>query len=176
MGYKSVKWRERVLRTIFLMLATGWLGAAWAAPPSLEMRDLDGDLHRLSDYRGKWVVVNYWATWCPPCLDELPELGDFHERHKDRDAVVLGVNMEEIDRDELARFVDEQFITFPIFPGNMGMETVGPVPGLPTTFLVGPDGRRVARRLGGVTAGQLEEYIDAHQSGTNPDVAVAGFK
>ncbi len=163
-----------MLRTIVLFLATAGFATAWAAAPSLEMRDLDGELHRLSDYRGKWIIVNYWATWCPPCLEELPELVQFHERHKARDAVVLGVNMEEIGQDELERFVDEQFITFPVFPGHMGMDTVGPVPGLPTTFLVGPDGKMVARRLGRVTTEQLEEYIGTHQAADGSDVVLAG--
>ena len=60
------------------------------------MPDLSGKMRSLEDYRGKWVIVNYWATWCPPCQEEIPDLVDFHDSHKDTDAVVLGVNFEDI--------------------------------------------------------------------------------
>lgn len=59
-----------------------------AAEPDYAPRDYKGVEHRLSDYRGKWVVMNFWATWCPPCLEEIPELAKFHAEHKDKDAVV----------------------------------------------------------------------------------------
>ena len=72
-----------------------------------ELAGLEGKRHKLSDYRGKWVVVNYWATWCPPCLEEMPELEMFHNNHKDKDAIVLGVNLEKIDAALLRGFVAE---------------------------------------------------------------------
>jgi peroxiredoxin len=139
-----------------LLLLTG--GAA--ANPDFTLLDLDGKTHRLSDYRGKWVVVNYWATWCPPCLEEIPELVDFHDRHKDLDAVVLGVNMEQVTLDKLRQFVEEYFISYPVLPGTPSMATVGPVRGLPTTYLVAPDGRVVARQVGGITAAGIETFIN----------------
>ncbi|MEW8429404.1 MAG: TlpA family protein disulfide reductase, partial [gamma proteobacterium symbiont of Ctena orbiculata] len=68
--------------------------SAAAETVDFELPGLDGKRYRLSDYRGKWVLVNYWATWCPSCREELPELEVFHNNHKDTDAVVLGVAME----------------------------------------------------------------------------------
>ncbi len=62
---------------------------------NLPYTDLEGQSANLSDYRGRWVVANYWATWCPPCREEIPDLVLFHDQHKDRDAVVIGFNMEE---------------------------------------------------------------------------------
>lgn len=126
--------------------------------------DLQGKIHKLSDYRGKWVLVNYWATWCPPCLEELPELEIFHNNNKDKRAVVLGINMEEIDLAELQDFVEDQFVSYPILKGgeNPG-EPLGKVPGLPTSFLVTPRGEVVARQVGTVTAKGLETFIDNYE-------------
>lgn len=140
---------------LILLLLTGGV----AASPDFTLLDIDGKQHRLSDYRGKWVVVNYWATWCPPCLEEIPELVDFHDRHKNHDAVVLGVSMEQVAPDKLRQFVEENFVSYPVLPGSPAMDTVGPVPGLPTTYLVAPDGRLVARQVGGITAAGIETFI-----------------
>jgi thiol-disulfide isomerase/thioredoxin len=145
-----------------LAFVTALLWSAVAAASSgvdFTLKGLDGKEHSLSDYRGKWVVVNYWATWCPPCLEEIPELIIFHENHKDKDAVVLGVNMEDIPKEKLADFVEENFITYPVLRHEPGMTAVGPVPGLPTTYLVSPDGKVVGRKLGGITSEDLESYI-----------------
>lgn len=143
-----------------LLLTLLLLAGSAVANPDFTLLDIDGKQHRLSDYRGKWVVVNYWATWCPPCLEEIPELVDFHDRHKDRDAVVLGVNMETVTADKLRQFVEENFVSYPVLPGSPTMDTVGPVRGLPTTYLVAPDGRLVARQVGGITAAGIETFIN----------------
>lgn len=127
--------------------------------------DLNGRVHQLSEYRGKWVVVNYWATWCPPCLEELPELEVFHVNNAESTAVVLGVNMEAIGRDALRAFVEEQFLSFPILvAGPEPRELLGQVPGLPTTYLINPRGVVVARQVGPITAKALEKYIASHKS------------
>ena len=134
--------------------------AAVAEPVDFELPGLDGKSYRLSDYRGKWVLVNYWATWCPPCREELPELEVFHNNHKDKDAVVLGVAMERIDPPRLKSFVDEQFLSYPILLTKPAARTeLGRVPGLPTSFLVNPKGELVARQVGPVTLEDLESFI-----------------
>jgi thiol-disulfide isomerase/thioredoxin len=145
---------------VFALFSLMLLGTAHAGSEvDFTLEGVDGREYSLSDYRGKWVVVNYWATWCPPCLEEIPELVHFHEQHKDKDAVVLGVNMEDIDKDALAQFVEENFITYPVLRQKPGMTAVGPVPGLPTTYLVSPEGEVVGRKLGGITAEDIDTYI-----------------
>lgn len=139
--------------------------AGFAEPVDYQLPDLNGETQSLADYRGKWVVVNYWATWCPPCQEEMPDLVDFHERHKDKDAVVIGINYEDIGQKQLAAFVDSFLISYPIWRSEPVASTpLGDIPGLPTTFIISPDGTPVARQVGPVTAEHLEAYIKKKQS------------
>lgn len=137
--------------------------AAQAQAVDFTLPDLRGVEHKLSDYRGKWVVVNYWATWCPPCLEEIPELIDFHDKHKNTDAVVLGVNFEDISVEQLKDFVESIGITYPVLrqqPGPRG--AFGSIPGLPTSYLINPQGELAARNVGPLTAEVIERYMRAH--------------
>lgn len=145
------------LSLVMVLLTPGWV---WAV--DISFQDLEGKEQRLSDFSGKWVVVNYWATWCPPCLEEIPDLVHFHEDHKDKDAVVLGFNMEDIKREQLVQFVDDNFVTYPIIPMDGDVELVGSVPGLPTTYIIGPDGNIMARKVGSVSAEGIEAFIAKH--------------
>lgn len=157
---KSVRFRCLA----FLLL--GLSGASLADPVDFTLPDLDGVQHKLSDYRGKWVVVNYWATWCPPCQTEIPELVSFHETNKDKLAVVLGVDFEDIGSNGLRQFTEEYFINYPVLRTPPGpASALGPIPGLPTTYLVSPSGEVVARQVGPVTAKLISDFI-AKQTST----------
>ncbi|MFA7096124.1 MAG: TlpA disulfide reductase family protein [Gammaproteobacteria bacterium] len=158
---------RRAIRVGLVFFALVGLSAVQAVNPDFVLTDVSGAKHRLSDYRGKWVVVNYWATWCPPCLVELPVLVRFHERHKDRDAVVLGVNLEGKEAAELHGFIAENFITFPVLLGKPGEELPWPVPGLPTTYIVSPEGKVAARHIGPLTGVELEEFIGSQNQASN---------
>jgi len=151
-----------MLRTAFLSILL-LIGSGVMASPDFTLQDLQGKTHSLSDYRGKWVVINYWATWCPPCRDELPELVDFHERHKDHDAVVLGFNSEHIELDRLREFVNAFGVSFPVFADSPETQNFAPVFGLPTTVLVDPQGQLVGKKTGPVTAEGIEAFIKEHQ-------------
>ena len=141
------------------------------------LKDMDGKLHTLSDYRGKWVVINFWATTCPPCVKEMPELSDFHDRHKDRDAVVLGVNFEDIKPSWMRRFVESVHVTYPILPwGTSPATPFGLVVALPTTFIVAPDGRLVAQQVGPMTAADIEAYIERKTSAMQAEKPAAEHK
>lgn len=125
--------------------------------------DLDGKSVSLSDFRGKWVIVNYWATWCPPCLEEIPDLVELYEENRDT-IVVLGIDFEEVNKDYLKEFVDSHMMSYPVM--NAAPEPVtelGPVLGLPTSYIISPQGERVARQEGPVTREAIEKYIARKQ-------------
>jgi len=126
----------------------------------LPYQPLNGEQANISEHQGKWVVINYWATWCPPCLEEIPELIHFHDNHKESDAIVLGFNMERVARKKLVNFVDENMINYPIIPNAKSYKQIGEVPGLPTTYLIDPKGEVVASQVGMVTAEMLESFIN----------------
>ncbi len=157
--------RERAHGVVMILLFWCLANLAWAGE-DFTLPDLEGKTHRLSDYRGKWVLVNYWATWCPPCREELPELESFYAG-SDGERVVLGVNMEDIDKERLAAFVDEQFLSYPILlagsrPGRA--QVLGPVEGLPTSYLISPEGEVVAMQVGPVTAEAIEAFIEQYEA------------
>ncbi len=150
----------RNLIAVLLFGLMGFTGLARAESLDYSLPDLAGKTRSLSDYRGKWVVVNYWATWCPPCQEEIPDLVQFYEDNKNKGVVVLGVNTEEIGRDQLAAFADSYLISYPILRSEpIDASPLGPIPGLPTTYIVAPDGEPVARQVGPVTSEQLTNYI-----------------
>lgn len=109
------------------------------------------------------MLVNYWATWCPPCRDEIPELVNFHDEFKDKNAIVVGVNFEDIDIPQLKTFVEDYFMSYPILHMNPGPRSeLGIISGLPTSFLVSPDGVLVAKQTGPVTAKMIKDFIDSY--------------
>ena len=153
----------RFLAFVFMVL---YAATGVAEPVDYSLPDLQGKTHSLADYQGKWVIVNYWATWCPPCQEEIPDLVDFHDRHKDGDAVVIGINFEDIGEEQLSDFVESFLISYPILRSEpLAVTPLGSVPGLPTTFIIAPDGSPVARQVGPVTGKQLDDYITRKKRG-----------
>lgn len=151
-----------MIKRLLLLLSLLISQPLFALQVDLQLTDLEGKQFKLSDYRGKWVVLNYWATWCPPCLEEIPELVHFHETHKDSNAVVIGVDMEMLSPDVLRQFVDDNFMTYPIVPLVEEMPAFDDVQNFPTTYLIDPDGVAVVRHVGAVTSEALEEFINAY--------------
>jgi len=149
-----------------LMMVLLFSGLAHAEPIDFSLPDLEGKQRSLSEFRGKWVVLNYWATWCPLCLEEIPDLVAFHDRHADKDAVVIGINYENIPVGQLKVFADQYFISYPILiNGDMkpAHERLA-VGGMPTSYIISPEGEPVARQIGTITVDQLETYISKQQA------------
>lgn len=157
------------LRNLTAIVLLGLASTTMAAPPEkpVEFVDLDGNPSQLLDYKGKWVILNLWATWCPPCLVEIPDLVMFHEAHKDKDAIVIGVNYEDNDPEKVKAFAESQMINYPIvrFKQKVDGKTtpLGNLRGLPTTYMVAPDGTVVAARTGMVDQKMLEAFMDRYE-------------
>ncbi len=119
------------------------------AAPDFELSDMDGNTHRLSDYRGKTVIINFWATWCPPCREEIPSMNRAWRELADEDVVMLAINMGE-DEDTIFIFTADYPADFPLLLDRDGaVIEEWPVKGLPTTYVIAPDGTIAYRAIGG---------------------------
>jgi cytochrome c biogenesis protein CcmG/thiol:disulfide interchange protein DsbE len=133
------------------------------AAPQLTLDSLDGEGEiRLADFRGKAVVLNFWASWCEPCKDEAPLLEDVWQRYRDEGLVVLGIDAQDF-RSDAQRFVDRFGLTYPIaFDGHGSSLGKFGNTGFPETWFVGRDGRLVGDHfVGPFTREQLEENVRA---------------
>jgi cytochrome c biogenesis protein CcmG/thiol:disulfide interchange protein DsbE len=114
----------------------------------------------IADYRGDWVLVNLWASWCPPCRDEAPDLESWWQAHRDENVTVLGINVQDNSEDALD-FLDEFDSTYPQLrsTGDERSEAFGST-GVPENFLVDPQGRLALIERGPVDETYLEENVD----------------
>jgi len=158
---------QKIVLTAFFTAMSLMIGinSAYAKelPSDVEFVDLDGKVSHLSDYKGKWVIVNLWATWCPPCLVEIPDLVMFQDAHKGKDAIVIGVNYESNDPQKVKNFAESQMINYPVvrFKDKVDGKTTpfGDLKGLPTTYMVSPKGDIVAARVGMVDQKMLDTFM-----------------
>ncbi len=133
--------------------------AETARVPGFSGITVDGAPYDLAVHRGKWVVVNFWATWCAPCLKEMPELSALHAMREDVE--VVGLAYEDIEPGEMREVLDKRPVSYPIVildPYEPPQDFATPR-GLPTTYLIAPDGQVAHHFLGPVTAADLESAI-----------------
>ncbi len=144
-----------------LVLAMMTLVMMSAQAADFKVTDTNGKSHSLSGYKGKWVLVNYWATWCPPCLEEIPDLIALHETKKNN-LVVIGIAMDYKSPKQVTDFAEGLLVTYPIVLGTPKIvNQVGPMQGLPTTYLFDPEGKMVAQQVGAITREAVETYISS---------------
>jgi len=117
------------------------------APPFL-VPDLDGQIVSTAAWHGKVVLLNFWATWCPPCREEIPLMVDLASRYKDR-LQIIGVSMDDGPPEEVLQFAKQFGINYPIVMASRELvREYGGVPGLPTSFVISPEGRVVQKHVG----------------------------
>lgn len=157
---------SKLFTSIFLILIALTVHAAWEQPelghrlsvvskpvaaPAFELKDMDDKNYRLEDYRGKVVLINFWATWCPPCRREMPSMERLHQKLKGSDFAVLAINQME-DADHVFAYTGQLEVdpTFPIlFDANSDVSGAYRVKGLPTTYLIDKQGVIRYRAIGG---------------------------
>ncbi len=160
MRHVNTALRSIVAAWLLLLGILSFSSILYAADADKQFIDIHGATVDLGTYRGKWVVINYWATWCPPCLEEIPELIHFHDTHNQSDAVVVGMSMDETPIVALRRFVEENMMSYPVIPKRKGMPIIGYISGLPTTYMIDPEGNIAAMKTGQVTTEMLESFIE----------------
>jgi len=135
------------------------LTVSWAQADGFRVTDTTGKTHTLAGYKGKWVLVNYWATWCPPCLEEIPDLIALHGNRKNN-IVVIGIALDYRNPKQVIEFAEGLLVNYPIVLGTAQIvNQIGPVQGLPTTYLYNPTGKMVAQQVGAITREAVESYI-----------------
>ena len=130
--------------------------------PALTLSDLDGKPHRLSDFRGHRVLLNFWASWCGPCLDEMPALNRAAAKFGEQGAIVVGIAMDEPAR--IHAFLAMRPVNYPILLGQLGSPSTTLQLGdtrevLPYSVLIDADGRILATHAGALSTSQLEQWL-----------------
>ena len=127
--------------------------------PDLTLTGLDGQTISLRDLRGQAVVLNFWATWCPPCRDEMPDLDSFHQNGRDDDVIVVAINAGE-STSLVQEFVDEFDIGFPVLlDPNMDAMSAFRVASLPTSFFIDRQGFIQERYAGSLSLAEVESKM-----------------
>ncbi len=131
--------------------------------PDFQLTDLDGNNVRLADLRGKAVLLNFWATWCPPCKIEMPWFVDLQKQYGPQGLQIVGVAMDEGNaHDAVAKFAKEMGLNYTVLLGDDKVaDQYGGVDALPTTFYIGRDGKIVTRVFGLVSHSEIEDNVRA---------------
>jgi len=150
---------KRLLLAVLLALVAGPLLAANAQQPQLTVTTLDGKSFDLAQQKGKWVIVNFWATWCSPCVKEMPDISAYVEKSKD--VVAVGLAYEDTEKAEIETFLKTHPVKYPIaqldvYDPPKDFDTPR---GLPTTYLIAPDGSVAKRFTGPITGADLDKAI-----------------
>ncbi len=169
------KKKRLVTRTIILVilaLAIGYtvygtatkdkveLVAVGSEAPNFTLVDLNGEKHKLSDYRGQGVFLNFWGTWCKPCEKEMPAMNNQYQVFKDLGVQTLAVNIAQTDF-EVQNFVDKYGLTFPVvIDKTKSVMTAYNVGNLPATVLIDPDGKVVKITTGEMTEANIASYME----------------
>ncbi len=128
--------------------------------PSFKLKDADGKIVQLSDYKGKTVLLNYWATWCGPCKVEIPWFVEFEQKFKDKGFAVLGVAMDEEGWEVVKPYITDKKVNYRVVVGDDSTaQLYGGVDSLPTTFLIDREGKIAGVHVGLVSKSEYEKDI-----------------
>jgi thiol-disulfide isomerase/thioredoxin len=128
--------------------------------PDFSLQSLDGKTTRLSDFRGKAVLLNFWATWCGPCKIEMPWFVDLQKEYGSQGLQIVGVAMDDASKEDIAKFAKDMGVNYPILLGKEAVgDEYGGVPALPESFLIARDGKIVDKIIGLRGKAEIEDAI-----------------
>ncbi|TPG07439.1 TlpA family protein disulfide reductase [Rhodanobacter glycinis] len=144
---------------VFALALTAPVQAAMPTQPTLQVSTLDGKTFDLAAQRGKWVIVNYWATWCVPCIKEMPDISHFVATHKN--VAAIGLAYEDSEPADVKAFLAKHPVVYPIAQVTLDkpLKDFDEPRGLPTTYLISPDGKVAKHIVGPVTEASLAALI-----------------
>ena len=124
-------------------------GTARSLAPDFTLRDLNGESFRLSDMKGKVVILDFWATWCPPCRAELPHFQALHREYAGKGLVIVGISLDSVGAAGVKAFIEANGVRYPILMGDRDVTTsYGGIRSIPTTFVIDREGRIVKKLVG----------------------------
>lgn len=135
---------------------------AGSPAPDFQLENMSGKMVKLSDYKGKTVILNFWATWCPPCKTEMPYIEDFYIKNKDKNVIVLAINLTNLEKNknDIQQFINDHHLTFPVLLDGKGkVAKVYQNLTIPTTFIIDKTGRIVQKIVGPTNRGTLESLV-----------------
>jgi peroxiredoxin len=115
--------------------------------PDFTLNDIEGDSHTLSGYRGKIVLVDFWATWCPPCVVEVPHFVKLYNKYKEKGFVILGVSLD-TDKDRLINFIEEKKMGYPVLVNAGDVSVIYAVEAIPTAYMIDREGKIAGKFVG----------------------------
>lgn len=173
-----------LLLCVASLVLLGFYGAAWApaaAAPDFTLTNLDGKAHSLAEYRGKIVVLNFWATWCLPCRDEMPMLSKLAAKYNEKDVAFLAASIDDAKtQPKIARFLDKKKITLAVFTGatpeTLRQFELGEI--VPATLILDRDGTSAFRVEGEASKKDISSRLDwllSRRTGKQPKVLIKNY-
>ena len=160
--------KQTILILVVGLLVLGWLvlrrpshqpAGSLRPAPDFSLTDLSGHNFRLSDYRGKVVVLDFWATWCDPCKQEIPHFIEMQSKYAPQGLQVLGISMDD-DESPVRQFQQQYKMNYPVAVGSPNLaDQYGGILGLPITFVIDRHGRITARHVGATDGSVIESEI-----------------
>ncbi|HXA15041.1 MAG TPA: TlpA disulfide reductase family protein [Opitutaceae bacterium] len=128
--------------------------------PGWELKDVEGKPVNFSQFKGKVVVLDFWATWCPPCRSEIPGYVKLQEKYKDQGLVIIGVSLDQEGPAVVKKFMADLHVNYQIVMGDdTVVQALGGVDAIPTTFIIDRDGKIRDKKIGAMETGEYEKVI-----------------